>query len=360
MPASKPQEALPGAAADAESENITADICVIGAGPGGLAVAAAAAAFGRSVVLIERHKIGGDALNYGCVPSKALAAAANRAHAMRTAGIFGIDRRRDPEIDPRTVNAHVQSVIAALEPNFSAERFAGLGVRVIRAAGALHQQEDGRRRRIPHQGAALRHRHRIGAAGAGDPGPRQRALLHQRDDLRQSGASAQPDHHRRRSQCARAGAGAQPARLARDGARGRQGAGRRGSRACPGGARAARGRRRRRARGRRRSRASRAVSAACASTSASAARSTSSRAATCCSPLGRKPAISDLGLEAAGIRHDERGIKVEPRPQDLEPARVRHRRRGRRPALRAGGRLPCRHRHPPRAVPAAGARRCAP
>ena len=57
MPAFKPQEALPGATADADSENITADICVIGAGPGGLAVAAAAAAFGRSVVLIERHKV---------------------------------------------------------------------------------------------------------------------------------------------------------------------------------------------------------------------------------------------------------------------------------------------------------------
>jgi len=134
MPAFKPQEALPGAAADADSENITADICVIGAGPGGLAVAAAAAAFGRSVVLIERHKVGGDALNYGCIPSKALAAAANRAHAMRTAATFGI-AGRDPEIDPRSVNAHVQSVIAALEPNFAAERFVGLGVRVIRAAG---------------------------------------------------------------------------------------------------------------------------------------------------------------------------------------------------------------------------------
>ncbi len=72
MPAFKPQEAPPGATADADSENISADICVIGAGPGGLAVAAAAAAFGRSVVLIERHKVGGDALNYGCIPSKAL------------------------------------------------------------------------------------------------------------------------------------------------------------------------------------------------------------------------------------------------------------------------------------------------
>ena len=70
MSAFKPLEALPGASADADSENITADICVIGAGPGGLAVATAAAAFGRSVVLIERHKMGGEVLNYGCVPSR--------------------------------------------------------------------------------------------------------------------------------------------------------------------------------------------------------------------------------------------------------------------------------------------------
>ena len=134
MLALKPQEALPRTGTDADSENIATDICIIGAGPGGLAVAAAAAAFGRGVVLIERHKLGGDALNYGCVPARAMGAVANRAHAMRTAGTFGIVGR-DPEVDPRSVNAHVRSVISTLEPNFSAERFAALGVRVIRAAG---------------------------------------------------------------------------------------------------------------------------------------------------------------------------------------------------------------------------------
>src|SRR5512136_497849 len=61
-----------------ESETITGDICVIGGGPGGLSVAAAAAAFGRKVVLVERHKMGGDCLNYGCIPSKALLAAGKR------------------------------------------------------------------------------------------------------------------------------------------------------------------------------------------------------------------------------------------------------------------------------------------
>ncbi len=121
------------AATSVDSETITADICVIGGGPGGLSVAAAAAAFGRKVVLIERHKMGGDCLNYGCIPSKALLAAGKRAHAMRTSAVFGISGI-DPEIDPRAVHDHVHGVIAAIAPNNSAERFTGLGVRVIRAA----------------------------------------------------------------------------------------------------------------------------------------------------------------------------------------------------------------------------------
>jgi pyruvate/2-oxoglutarate dehydrogenase complex dihydrolipoamide dehydrogenase (E3) component len=135
MEASSPQggASAPGAATGAETETISADICVIGAGSGGLSVAAAAAAFGRKVVLIERHKMGGDCLNYGCVPSKALIAAAKRAHGMRTASQFGI-ASVDPEIDPRAVNQHVHGVIGAIAPNDSVERFTGLGVRVILAA----------------------------------------------------------------------------------------------------------------------------------------------------------------------------------------------------------------------------------
>src|SRR3954469_12182707 len=70
--------------------DVRVDLCVIGAGAGGLTVAAAAAQLGGSVVLIEKHKMGGDCLNYGCVPSKALIAAARRAHLMRTSAPFGI------------------------------------------------------------------------------------------------------------------------------------------------------------------------------------------------------------------------------------------------------------------------------
>ncbi len=116
------------------AEEMTADICVIGAGSGGLSVAAAAAAFGQKVVLIEKHKMGGDCLNYGCVPSKALLAAARRAETMRRAEPFGIEAV-EPRIDPKAVHDHVHRVIAAIAPNDSVERFSGLGVRVIQAAG---------------------------------------------------------------------------------------------------------------------------------------------------------------------------------------------------------------------------------
>ncbi len=106
------------------------DICVIGAGSGGLSVAAACAAFGVSVVLIEKGRMGGDCLNYGCVPSKAMIAAGKLAQSMRSASKFGI-ADTEPEIDFRKVNQHVQSVIAAIAPNDSVERFTALGVRVI-------------------------------------------------------------------------------------------------------------------------------------------------------------------------------------------------------------------------------------
>ena len=116
------------------TETLTPDICVIGGGPGGLSVAAAAAAFGVPTVLVERGKMGGDCLNTGCVPSKALLAAAKRAEAIRNAGAFGINVQA-PVINFAKVHDHVHSIIAALAPVDSAERFSGLGVRVIREHG---------------------------------------------------------------------------------------------------------------------------------------------------------------------------------------------------------------------------------
>ena len=114
------------------SEVLKPDLCVIGAGSGGLSVAAAAASFGVDVVLIEKGKMGGDCLNYGCVPSKALIAAGRRAHQMRTAQEFGIIST-NPSINYAAVHRHVKGVIAAIEPNDSVERFTGLGVKVIEA-----------------------------------------------------------------------------------------------------------------------------------------------------------------------------------------------------------------------------------
>ncbi len=119
---------------EATNNAIAADICVIGAGSGGLSVAAAAAAFGQRVVLIEKGRMGGDCLNYGCVPSKAMIASARRAHQMRTSAPFGITPV-EPVVDWSAVHDHVHSVIAAIAPNDSVERFRGLGVTVIEAAG---------------------------------------------------------------------------------------------------------------------------------------------------------------------------------------------------------------------------------
>jgi pyruvate/2-oxoglutarate dehydrogenase complex dihydrolipoamide dehydrogenase (E3) component len=113
------------------AEILTPDICVIGAGSGGLSVAAAAAAFGVPVVLIEKHTMGGDCLNTGCVPSKALLAAAKHAEFMRSGEPFGISAQK-PQVDFQKVHDHVHRVIRAIAPADSAERFTGLGVRVIR------------------------------------------------------------------------------------------------------------------------------------------------------------------------------------------------------------------------------------
>lgn len=113
-------------------EILTPDVCVIGAGAGGLSVAAGAAQMGAAVVLVERGRMGGDCLNYGCVPSKALIAAARAAQATRDAARFGV-AAGEPVVDGKAVFARVREVIAAIAPNDSVERFEGLGVRVIRA-----------------------------------------------------------------------------------------------------------------------------------------------------------------------------------------------------------------------------------
>ncbi len=110
---------------------IKADICIIGAGSGGLSIAAGAAQMGAKVVLIEGGQMGGDCLNTGCVPSKALLAAGQAAQAMRRGAGFGI-APQEPIIDFAAVQAHVAAVIATIAPVDSQERFEGFGVQVIR------------------------------------------------------------------------------------------------------------------------------------------------------------------------------------------------------------------------------------
>jgi pyruvate/2-oxoglutarate dehydrogenase complex dihydrolipoamide dehydrogenase (E3) component len=111
---------------------IDTDICVIGAGSGGLSVAAGAAQMGASTLLIERGAMGGDCLNYGCVPSKSMIAAGRAADTIRHAGRFGVNGH-EPQIDFSRVHDHIHGVIAAIAPNDSVERFEGLGVKVIQA-----------------------------------------------------------------------------------------------------------------------------------------------------------------------------------------------------------------------------------
>lgn len=113
-------------------EKIITDICIIGAGSGGLSIAAGAAQMGARVVLIEGGAMGGDCLNAGCVPSKALLSAAKAAQAMRSGAQFGVTPV-EPEIDFAAVKDHVARTIAAIAPVDSQERFEGFGVQVIRA-----------------------------------------------------------------------------------------------------------------------------------------------------------------------------------------------------------------------------------
>jgi pyruvate/2-oxoglutarate dehydrogenase complex dihydrolipoamide dehydrogenase (E3) component len=116
------------------SNLLKVDICVIGAGSGGLSVAAGAVQMGATVALVEKGEMGGDCLNTGCVPSKALLAAGEKAQAVRDARCFGI-QAAEPIVDWAVVNRHVHQVIGNIAPNDSQERFEELGVHVIRAAG---------------------------------------------------------------------------------------------------------------------------------------------------------------------------------------------------------------------------------
>ncbi|UYN94815.1 MAG: FAD-dependent oxidoreductase [Enhydrobacter sp.] len=117
------------------------DICIVGGGSAGLFVAAGAAQLGLEVVLIERGPMGGDCLNYGCVPSKALIAAGKAAQAQRESAVFGIEPT-EPHVDFARVMDHVHGVIATIAPNDSVERFEKLGVRVLKETARFASDDE--------------------------------------------------------------------------------------------------------------------------------------------------------------------------------------------------------------------------
>ena len=113
---------------------IKTDICIIGAGSGGLSIAAGAVQMGARVILLEGHKMGGDCLNYGCVPSKALIASAKQAHTISQGAKYGVANVA-ADVDYAAAKDHVHDVIATIAPVDSVERFEGLGVQVITEFG---------------------------------------------------------------------------------------------------------------------------------------------------------------------------------------------------------------------------------
>lgn len=111
------------------------DLVVVGGGSAGLLVAGVAASLKAKVALVERDRLGGDCLWYGCVPSKSLIYASRLAYQVKSAGRFGIYCHEEAQIDFAKAIGHVQSVISAIQPHDSPERFAGLGVEVIFGSG---------------------------------------------------------------------------------------------------------------------------------------------------------------------------------------------------------------------------------
>lgn len=115
-------------------ERVKTDVLILGAGSGGLSVAAGASQMGADVVLLEGQKMGGDCLNFGCVPSKALIASGKAAFSQRHASVYGVANGRG-DADYAAAKDHVHDVIAQIAPVDSQERFEGFGVRVIRDFG---------------------------------------------------------------------------------------------------------------------------------------------------------------------------------------------------------------------------------
>ncbi len=136
------------------------DLCILGGGAGGLALAAGAARLGARVVLVEARELGGECLHAGCVPSKALLTAAATAHAIGHAARCGL-HTGPLRVDFAGVRRWIRRAIDAIAPRDSAARFEALGVRVIHARGRFTGPE-----RVLADGKAIRARRFAIATGS--------------------------------------------------------------------------------------------------------------------------------------------------------------------------------------------------
>jgi pyruvate/2-oxoglutarate dehydrogenase complex dihydrolipoamide dehydrogenase (E3) component/uncharacterized membrane protein YdjX (TVP38/TMEM64 family) len=137
------------------------NLIVIGAGSGGLVAAYIAATVKAKVTLIEANKMGGDCLNYGCVPSKTLIKSAKVAHQMRHASQFGLNDQA-PDFDFRQLTGRIAQVIQDIEPHDSVERYTGLGVDVVQGYARMVdpwtveiERSDGEKQRLTSRSIVL-------------------------------------------------------------------------------------------------------------------------------------------------------------------------------------------------------------
>lgn len=137
------------------------NLVVVGAGTGGLVTAAAAAGLGGRVALIERHALGGDCLNVGCVPSKALLAVAKQVAQARSAGAYGVKIGGPVEVDFGAVMERMRELRAKISANDSVERFSKLGVEVFLGEARFKNRET-----VEVGGAELRFAKAVVATGA--------------------------------------------------------------------------------------------------------------------------------------------------------------------------------------------------
>ena len=155
------------------ARKLKVDICVIGAGSGGLSVAAGAAQMGASTVLVEKGKMGGDCLNRGCVPSKSLLAAGHAVQIAKSATRFGV-ACPGVEVDFSAVHDHVHGVIAEIAPHDSVERFEGQGVKGIQPEARFigPREVEGGAQLTPPRGRVRPHRTLLRAEHAAEMPPR--------------------------------------------------------------------------------------------------------------------------------------------------------------------------------------------